>query len=157
MWLSGRALLAFLMLPGTVGFLIPWLIARGTPFDRVNAAGVLPLAAGTVLLLWCTAAFYRMGRGTLAPWDPPERLVARGPYRISRNPMYVAVLLILAGWAIGFDSWPLTIYAAGVAVAFQLRIVYGEEPWLARRYGPAWEAYKASVPRWIGRRQVGSR
>jgi protein-S-isoprenylcysteine O-methyltransferase Ste14 len=40
------------------------------------------------------------GRGTLAPWEPPRALVVSGPYRHSRNPMYVAVLVILSRWAV---------------------------------------------------------
>jgi protein-S-isoprenylcysteine O-methyltransferase Ste14 len=80
-------------------------------------------------------------------------LVATGVYRFSRNPMYVAVMLILWGWAVGFWSRPLAIYAAGVTMAFHLRVVFGEEPWLARTHGAAWVDYKSQVPRWIGVRR----
>jgi protein-S-isoprenylcysteine O-methyltransferase Ste14 len=64
--------------------------------------------------------------------------------------MYVAVILILCGWAAGFQSRWLAIYALAVMLAFHLRVVFGEEPWLARRYGRQWEGYRASVPRWFG-------
>ena len=89
------------------------------------------------------------GHGTLAPWSPPQELVVSGPYRYSRNPMYVAVLLILAGWAALFQSWVLAVYAGVIAVAFQLRILFGEEPWLARVHGDRWRRYEAQVPRWF--------
>lgn len=73
-----------------------------------------------------------------------------GLYRISRNPMYVAVILVLVGWAIGFESLLLAIYALVIAVGFHLRVVFGEEPWLARVHGEKWILYKAQVPRWLG-------
>ncbi|NNU42166.1 methyltransferase family protein [Ramlibacter montanisoli] len=61
-------------------------------------------------------------------------LAVVGLYRYSRNPMYVSVALILAGWAISFGSKGLLIYALVIAVAaFHLRVVLGEEPWLAPR------------------------
>jgi protein-S-isoprenylcysteine O-methyltransferase Ste14 len=64
--------------------------------------------------------------------------------------MYVAVLLVLVGWATMFSSRALWLYAAIVAIAFHLRVVFGEEPWLARTHGAEWTAYRARVPRWLG-------
>src|SRR5262245_47922417 len=113
-----RALLAFLALPGTVAFLVPLLLfAPNGVASFVNPLGLVPLTIGVVLLLWCVREFYVVGRGTLAPWSPPEAIVTTGPYRFSRNPMYVAVLLILWGWAIGFRSRSLVIYAIAIMVA----------------------------------------
>lgn len=88
--------------------------------------------------------------GTLAPWSPPTRLVVSGLYRVSRNPMYVAVLLIVAGWALLFRSRAIGIYAAVLMLAFHARVVWGEEPWLARTHGTEWAAYASMVPRWLG-------
>ena len=102
------------------------------------------------VLLLTVREFYVAGRGTLAPWSPPRTLVTSGLYRYTRNPMYVGVLLILCGWAIGFRSWPLAIYAAAVAIAVHLRVVLHEEPFLARTHGDAWTAYRARVGRWLG-------
>ena len=104
---------------------------------------------GTVLLLWCVRDFYVAGKGTLAPWSPPRNLVVVGLYRWSRNPMYIAVLLILIGWALAFESRGLWTYVAGIAVAFHLRVVLYEEPWLARTHGTAWDKYRARVRRWL--------
>lgn len=147
-----RALVAFLALPGIVAFLVPVLLLA--PSQRVfDYVGVLPLTAGVVLLLWTVRDFYVAGRGTLAPWAPPEELVVVGLYRVSRNPMYIAVVLVLAGWAIGFHSRDLAIYAVVVAVCFHLRVVFGEEPWLARTHGEKWSRYKDQVPRWAGLRR----
>jgi protein-S-isoprenylcysteine O-methyltransferase Ste14 len=146
-----RAALAFLLLPGLVAFVVPLLIVTPASSRFTMWSGTPLLAAGIFLLLWCVRDFYVEGKGTLAPWSPPQHLVVSGLYRVSRNPMYVAVILILSGWAVGFRSRTLTIYAVLVAIAFHLRVVFGEEPWLARRYGDQWERYRASVPRWLGR------
>jgi len=145
-----RALLAFLALPGTVEFLVPYLLLD--PADRsFNALRLVALLPGIVGLLWCVWSFYIEGRGTLAPWSPPRHLVVCGLYRFSRNPMYVSVILILWGWAVGFRSRALALYALGVMLMFHLRVVLGEEPWLARTHGEAWHRYRAAVPRWFGR------
>ncbi len=146
-----KAAFAFLALPGTVAFAVPLLILNPSGTSTFAMSSGLPLvAAGSILLLWCVRDFYVEGKGTLAPWSPPQHLVVTGLYRVSRNPMYLAVLLILAGWAVGFWSRALAAYAVGVAMAFHLRVVFGEEPWLARRYGEQWQIYRAGAPRWFG-------
>jgi protein-S-isoprenylcysteine O-methyltransferase Ste14 len=145
-----RALLAFLVLPGSVAFAIPLaLIADRLASFSPRPLGVLAFILGVFVLLWCTVVFYVSGRGTLAPWSPPQRLVAVGPYRFSRNPMYVGVTLILIGWATLFWSRTLAVYAALVLLAFHLRVIAGEEPWLERTFGADWESYRARVPRWL--------
>jgi len=95
------------------------------------------------LLLWCVRDFYLAGKGTLAPWDPPRHLVVVGLYRVSRNPTYLAVSLVLIGWAIGYRSGTLAAYALAVMVAFPLRVAFWEEPWLARTHQEQWTRYTA--------------
>jgi protein-S-isoprenylcysteine O-methyltransferase Ste14 len=142
-----RALGAFLALPGIVAFLLPWLLR---PRDvAMNPAGLIPLGVGTVLLLWCVRDFYVVGKGSLAPWAPPTHLVTVGLYRFTRNPMYVAVATILCGWALLYGSRTLWMYAGFVVIAFHLRVLYGEEPWLAKVHGAAWTEYRNRVPRWL--------
>jgi protein-S-isoprenylcysteine O-methyltransferase Ste14 len=145
-----RAVLAFLALPGMVAFVIPLLLI--TPATRrqwVEPLGLVPLAPGLIVLALTVREFYVAGRGTLAPWSPPRTLVTSGLYRHSRNPMYVGVLLILCGWAVGLRSRPLAIYTAVVAIAVHLRVLLHEEPFLARTHGAAWTAYRARVGRWL--------
>jgi protein-S-isoprenylcysteine O-methyltransferase Ste14 len=145
-----RALLAFLALPGVVAFAVPvaWLVASGHT-TLAQPLGLLPLAVGSVALLWCVRDFYVAGKGTLAPWLPPVHLVVVGLYRYTRNPMYVAVTLILIGWAFSFGLPSLWLYSIIVAIAFHLRVVLGEEPWLARTHGARWQEYASRVPRWL--------
>jgi protein-S-isoprenylcysteine O-methyltransferase Ste14 len=132
------------------GFIIPgallWYTGR-TQLDQ--PLGLIVLVVGVVGLLWCVRDFYVSGKGTLAPWAPPEKLVIVGLYRYSRNPMYVSVALVLLGWAISFDSPALYVYTLVVFTAFHIRVVRGEEPWLARTHGRDWERYVNQVPRWL--------
>lgn len=144
-----QALIAFLALPGVVAFTIPavWVLLADVPLAHPPGLGLLLL--GTAGLLWCVRDFYVSGKGTLAPWSPPRQLVIVGLYRYTRNPMYVAVTLILLGWAVSFALTGLYVYAAAVALAFHIRVVFGEEPWLARTHGAQWQDYAERVPRWL--------
>jgi protein-S-isoprenylcysteine O-methyltransferase Ste14 len=154
MFMLVRAIAAFVALPGIVAFVVPIFIgvSEALPAKRL-ALTVLLLCLGSCLLLWCVREFYVAGRGTLAPWDPPRHLVTTGPYRYSRNPMYIGVVTILMGWYALWGSSTLLIYAMCFAVGFHLRVLLFEEPWAAERFGMDWEAYRKSVPRWlIGRR-----
>ncbi|HMJ66761.1 MAG TPA: isoprenylcysteine carboxylmethyltransferase family protein [Candidatus Binatia bacterium] len=147
-----RALIAFLILPGTFAGLFPaWIVSA----DRWRGQGswirVVPLVIGIAILIWCVRDFYVAGKGTLAPWDPPKNLVIVGLYRFVRNPMYVGILLLLAGWSFLSGSALLAAYAGLVGVAFHLRVVLYEEPRLKRQFGEQWTAYAASVRRWLPR------
>jgi protein-S-isoprenylcysteine O-methyltransferase Ste14 len=151
----GRALLAFLALPGVVAFAVPvsWLLSSQRT-RLLHPWGLVLLGLGVSALLRCVRDFYVAGRGTLAPWAPPTRLVVVGLYRYTRNPMYVAVTLVLLGWTVSFAAWDMLAYCAGMALVFHLRVVLAEEPWLARRHGEEWERYARAVPRWLWRRRA---
>ena len=153
--LLARATLAFLACPGIVAFVVPWLMTAGRRNELVDAGGLIPLSLGIVLLLWCVWTFYSAGKGTLAPWSPPRYLVTSGLFHFSRNPMYIAVMLILCGWAWGFRSRAVFTYAVLLVLAFHVRVVFFEEPWLARAHGDAWQRYKSQTPRWLGWRRAG--
>ena len=148
-----RAIMAFVAMPGIVAFALPLGIGISThdPTRYVPLAATV-LALGTLLLLACVREFYVTGRGTLAPWSPPRYLVTSGPYRWSRNPMYIGVVTILLGWWLLWDSRTLLTYTLAVACVFYVRVLTMEEPWAARHFGAEWETYRANVPRWIGTR-----
>jgi protein-S-isoprenylcysteine O-methyltransferase Ste14 len=145
-----RAIAAFVALPGIVAFILPISIGISTgPRAQYVAFAAVPLCIGIFLLLWCVREFYVNGRGTLAPWDPPQHLVTTGPYRVSRNPMYIGVVTILLGWCALWGSRTLIIYTFLVTGGFHLRVLLYEEPWAARQFGAQWRAYRARVPRWV--------
>lgn len=130
-----------------IAFVIPLVWLRGLrPF---HADGLWLLVPGGLVVLECVREFYANGKGTLAPWDPPRRLVTAGLYRRSRNPMYVGVLLIIAGWAVAYRSPVLAGYAALTALMFHFRVLLYEEPTLARLFPEDWPRYRARVRRWL--------
>ena len=149
--LFARAVVAFLLLPGTVAYLVPLLLAPPAADGALRWVGGTLVLSGSGLLLWCVRDFYVAGKGTLAPWSPPRHLVTVGLYRWSRNPMYVAVLVIVMGWTLWFASSTLLIYLLFLAIAFHLRILIHEEPRLALSFGEDWRAYRARVARWAPR------
>jgi pimeloyl-ACP methyl ester carboxylesterase/protein-S-isoprenylcysteine O-methyltransferase Ste14 len=140
-------LTAFLVLPGVMAYAAPAVLAW--PITIARPAGVVLIAIGTLLLLWCVRDFYVVGKGTVAPWDPPRTLVSVGLYRFSRNPMYVAMSLTLIGWAVATASTRLWLYAFALMVAFLLRVMVSEERRLAEAHRAAWPRYRAATPRWI--------
>jgi protein-S-isoprenylcysteine O-methyltransferase Ste14 len=152
-----RQLLSILILPGTLVVLIPrWLLRNGAapaawPPSPRAAAGVAVFLAGFVFFAWSVALFTRVGRGTLAPWDPTRRLVAVGPYRHVRNPMISGVVSMLSGEALFFGSRSVALWAATFLLANHVYFVLLEEPGLEERFGEEYRAYKAHVPRWIPR------
>ena len=110
--------------------------------------GVLLFVPGLILFGWTVRDFFVQGQGTLAPWDPPKFLVAEGSYRWCRNPMYVGVLLLIWGQGLWWRSGEVVVYGYLMAFIFHLRVVLGEEPWLARTFPEPWRAYTARVKRW---------
>jgi protein-S-isoprenylcysteine O-methyltransferase Ste14 len=141
------------VVPGLGGAWVPaWLLTRGGGTATPVAWEAVPvIAAGAALYLWCAWNFAAVGRGTPGPWDAPRRVVARGPYRWVRNPIYLAALLVVLGEAGLFGSLRLLAYAGVLAVCFHLFVAGYEEPALRRRFGPDYLAYRRAVPRWIPR------
>jgi protein-S-isoprenylcysteine O-methyltransferase Ste14 len=72
-------------------------ITRPAAIEGPQIIGMITVSAGAAVALWCIFTFIWIGRGTPAPFDPPRRLVIRGPYRFVRNPMYLGAALALAG------------------------------------------------------------
>ena len=158
-----RHMLAILTLPVVMAIIVPsWLLTRFAGIDSrwsatsalswpIRVLGATVLLAGIALFTWCVSLFARAGRGTLAPWDPTERLVAVGPYRYVRNPMITSVATVLAGQTLWTGSRILAFWLL-VFVAFNYAyFVLVEEPGLERRFGEPYRQYKARVPRWIPR------
>ncbi len=149
--LAVRNLVFTLIVPGAGGVLAPWWIlthGSATPEPVAwYAAGLI--AAGVALYLTCLWFFASVGRGTPGPWDAPRRVVAVGPYRWVRNPIYISALLIVAGEAWLFLSVPLLVYALALAVGVHFLVVGYEEPTLRRNFGDTYVQYLRTVPRWV--------
>ena len=141
------------VMPGTVAVLVPVLLGG----DRTIAGGALLglatclFALGSGIYLRAVWDFAVLGKGTPAPIDAPKRLVVRGIYRYSRNPLYVAMLILVAGWAALFGTAVPLAYAVGLFVMYSLVIRFHEEPHLAREFGDEYKAYVAGTGRWLPR------
>jgi protein-S-isoprenylcysteine O-methyltransferase Ste14 len=152
LWL--RSAFFTLVLPGTVLLWVPLLLTDGVSVEAgaIRWAGLPLLIIGAAGLGWCIWDFGHRGKGTLAPVDPPRFVVRSGLYRWVRNPMYVSVLVTLAGEAILFGSLRLAAWGAIVAITVHLFVVAYEEPTLRRQFGADYEAYCSAVRRWRPRR-----
>ena len=158
LWLRGSVFT--LLVPAVVAGYVPWQMYRG---NRLATgwwtAGWIVVAAGAGIYLACLWSFLAAG-GTPAPFfarhlravigaEPPQ-VVRSGLYQYSRNPMYVGVVLLIAGQALIFRSTDLAYYAAAAWLAFHLVILLLEEPHLRKARGPSYNEYRRRVPRWIG-------
>lgn len=142
----------FVVAPGTVAGLIPWLITHWRfgqdAAMNVSVAGGALMLAGLAMVVECFVRFALKGRGTPAPLAPTKELVVSGLYARVRNPMYVGVVALIFGQALLFASAALIAYGVTVWFAFLVFVVYYEEPRLKRDFGAAYEAYAEAVPRW---------
>ena len=158
-----RHLLSILLLPFVVVVVVPcWLLGTAVPgytqwasalpaVWALRSVGLALLVVGLLLFGSCVSLFARVGRGTLAPWDPTRKLVAVGPYRFVRNPMISGVLMLLAAEALLLGSWVIGLWACAFVLINHIYFVLSEEPGLERRFGESYRVYKRNVPRWIPR------
>jgi protein-S-isoprenylcysteine O-methyltransferase Ste14 len=143
-----------------IGFVLVYLPGRFLSWSGITRpefvgapqiGGMLVGAIGAVLALWCLLTFAFIGKGTPAPFDPPRRLVIRGPYRFVRNPMYIGAATALAGTALFYQSWSLLLFTGLFLLATHLFVISYEEPTLRRTFGKEYEAYCIQVNRWLVR------
>lgn len=124
------------------------LPVRTIPLAAVRAAGLIPIAAGLGIGIWGSNLFQR-ARTTIKPFDTPTTLVTNGPFRLSRNPMYLGMTLVLIGVALLLGSvTPFVIVPLFVAL-IEVRFIRREEKDLEAAFGAAYEAYQSRVRRWI--------
>ncbi len=154
MRLAIRSVFFTITLPGFVVILIPYLILRISgpitfqDFSPKQIFSVILWLISVFVLLYCIWSFAKYGEGTLAPVDPPKRLVITAPYRYTRNPMYLAVFSALLSEAIFFNSSGILIFSLIALTLFHLFVLFYEEPKLKAEFGASYEEYIKSVPRW---------
>jgi protein-S-isoprenylcysteine O-methyltransferase Ste14 len=156
-----RHLLSFAILPFTMAVLIPWWIARGSGVTpalgrsagelAIQSTGLIVLGVGLVLFAASLRRFATEGDGTLAPWDPPRKLVVRGPYQYVRNPMISGLVFVLFGEALVLLSSPHAEWAAAFLVANLIYIPLIEEPMMVERFGDDYREYCRHVGRIVPR------
>ena len=161
--LKARSVRSAVALPVMVLIVLPVLILVLTDTFRLCWGLSMPLAillgligvgligAGLALLVNTILLFANEGNGTLAPWDPPKKLVVVGPYRFVRNPMHLGVFMTLFGESALSGSWPLLLLAT-LAFAFHwFYIPLFEERWLKQKFGEEYLRYKKHVRAWVPR------
>ena len=151
---------AFLIFPINVMGVIPtflvWCSRPGGVLERFpysfsnvrSLVAMLLIAVGAGLCWKTVSLFIEYGEGTPAPFDPPRKLVIRGPYIYMRNPMMVSVCLVLSGEALLFASVPLGLWFLFFFGLCLILIPLWEEPDLEKRFGESYREYKQKVPRW---------
>ena len=140
-----------------IAFVLVYLPARFLSWSGIvepattgapQVAGMIVVAIGTAIALWCVVTFVFIGKGTPAPFDPPRKLVIRGPYQFVRNPMYIGAAMTLAGAALFYESLSIFNYTGLFFFITHLFVVLYEEPTLRRTFGDEYEAYFCRVRRW---------
>lgn len=146
----------FVVAPGTVVGLIPWLITRwelhspAPHWEIARVAGALLIVVGLIPPVSAFVEFTKAG-GTPMPLAPTDRLVVTGFNRYVRNPMYVGLTVAILGQALLFGSLGVLIYAVFAWLAPAAFVHWYEEPTLVEQYGAQYEAYRRAVPAWLPR------
>lgn len=123
------------------GFTLPRIV-------RYGLGGVLVAGPFCALLLWAFALFHKTGQDP-KPWLPSPALVERGPFRVTRNPMYLCMVLGCIGVAILFANVWILILTPLCVWLLQRYAIVPEEAYLERKFGEAYVAYKRRVRRWL--------
>lgn len=136
-WLAG-----FAALGGVIGRVLPVV----TPVNDMLGAA---LVAAGLLLMAVAAAQMLIARTTVIPRRDPDALVRTGVFRFSRNPIYLADAIVLAGLLIAWDALIALPLVAVFVVVIQRRFILDEEARLSRRFGEDYLGYTARVRRWL--------
>lgn len=156
-WAALGSAIFFVLAPGTVAVLIPWLLthweAARLPawWWAVRVLGTILMLVGAMVVIQAFVRFVVEGAGTPAPIAPPTHLVVGGWYRYVRNPMYAGLIVAILGQALWLGRWELLVYAGVAWVMPAAFVKWYEEPVLAAQFGDEYDAYRAAVPAWIPR------
>ena len=151
---------AVIQLPFVILVVIPFILLRfRTSLEVLDfpsmphlfrvLIGLVLLFLGLLVFIHTIRLFVLIGRGTLAPWKPTEKLVVHGLYRYMRNPMLVGVNLILISEALLFSSINLILFMCFFVIFNTIYFKYSEEPQLKARFGDPYITYCNQVNRWI--------
>jgi protein-S-isoprenylcysteine O-methyltransferase Ste14 len=112
------------------------------------AAGVLILVCGTSLVISARIWFTRTRQSPI-PWKPTPELILRGPYRFTRNPMYVGVTLFVVGLGLTLNDIWISLFAAPALLVVHFIAVLPEERYLAEKFGQSYRNFHAQVRRYV--------
>jgi protein-S-isoprenylcysteine O-methyltransferase Ste14 len=134
-----------------IGVLFRYAVAAApVPLARPVSAigGVLVLAVGVALIVSARNLHASTGQNP-APWKPSPVLILKGPYRFTRNPMYVGVTIVQIGLGVALNNLWISLFALPALLAVHLIAVLPEERYLTEKFGDAYTAYLAQVRRYL--------
>ncbi|MDR2396593.1 MAG: isoprenylcysteine carboxylmethyltransferase family protein [Puniceicoccales bacterium] len=146
-----------ILLPFNVLVIVPAIVLYFSDYDwemqsiLAMMMGMLLLIVGLFLAGWTMRLFVKVGKGTAAPWDPPQKLVIAGPYCHVRNPMITSVLIMLIAESLLLGSWHIFGWFIAFFLGNTVYFPFFEEKDLEKRFGEDYLQYKRNVPRWIPR------
>ena len=142
-----------LILPLTVLILVPVWIEKNTSIKFISllVLGIILIIFGLFIMTLTIWSFIKIGKGTLAAWNPTRKLVIAGMYRYVRNPMIIGVMLVLLGESIALLSFNIFVWAIIFFAIYNLYSFAIEEPNLKKKFSDDYIEYKRNVPRWIPR------
>lgn len=118
-------------------------------FLLLKILGICLVLFGISIWVYCVGLFHFIGKGTPVPVNPPKKLVIKGVYKYTRNPMYISALIILFGYFLFFGHLSLLLYLFLIAIFFNLFVLFYEEPILKKRFGKKYIEYCKNAPRWL--------
>jgi protein-S-isoprenylcysteine O-methyltransferase Ste14 len=118
-------------------------------FNWTRPLGIAAMVAGGALAFACVATFVTRGEGTPAPFDPPRKFVAAGPYKFVRNPMYIGGFIVLLGFGLYEQSAAILLFTLPWLLLAHLFVILYEEPHLRSIFGAPYDEYCRSVRRWL--------
>jgi len=133
------------------GILLHYLVLPlpiGLPAWGRVAGGVLVGGAGLALVISARIQFFKTGQDP-RPWLPSPSMIIRGPYRFTRNPMYVGVTLLMAGIALGLDDLWALLFCLPALATVHLLAVRPEEAYLTAKFGDEYRRYREQVRRYL--------
>ncbi len=147
-----KQILSFI-LPVTVLIIVPFFIEDnfGIALNIFSIIGFPIFLMGLAIFIITVSMFIAIGKGTLAPWSPTQKLVVNGIYAHVRNPMISGVFIMLIGQGLVFSSQNILLWAAIFFIINTLYFKLSEEPGLVKRFGGDYIAYRKNVPMWIPR------
>ncbi len=126
-------------------FVFPLMTVVSLPW---NLSGIVPLVVGVAINIVADNTFRRVNT-TIKPFEEPTALVTNGVYRVSRNPMYLGMVLVLAGVAILLGSVTPYIVIPVFMILIERNFIRVEEQRLEQKFGQRWIAYRRQVRRWL--------
>jgi protein-S-isoprenylcysteine O-methyltransferase Ste14 len=139
-------------------FLFGWIARQTRVFDQefgfslpswLFIPGIIFMVAGGSIVISSISFFIIRGHGTPAPFDPPIKFVATGPYKFVRNPMYVGAFILLTGYGMLLQSLSVILFAMLLVLPVHLFVILYEEPVLKKKFGNSYTEFRKKVHRWI--------